>query len=158
MRRAQQCRYFGTQSAAELTSLAPHDSKARLRAVTTRRRFMAKPCTPHPHCAARAVLQASRPRNVGGRGGLPSSVLLGGVKGAILSREREWPPYCAPPAQSGRNEYAAPSGCQNLRTSAPKREHPCGCSLLHSPKSRTDHSPSGAGPCRSHINFPFASV
>ena len=36
---------------------APHDSKARLRVVTTRRRFMAKPCTPHLHCAARAALQ-----------------------------------------------------------------------------------------------------
>ena len=28
-------------------SLAPHDSKGRLRVVTTCRRFMAKPCTPH---------------------------------------------------------------------------------------------------------------
>ena len=47
MRRAQQAA-FGKQSAAEQTSLAPHDSKARLRVVTTCRRFMAKPCTPHP--------------------------------------------------------------------------------------------------------------
>ena len=39
------------QSAAEKTSLAPHDSKARLISVTTRRRFMAKPCTPHYHSA-----------------------------------------------------------------------------------------------------------
>ena len=48
---------FGTQSAARLPSLAPHGSKARLKVVTTRRRFMAKPCTPHLHCAARAVFQ-----------------------------------------------------------------------------------------------------
>ena len=47
MRRAQQTA-FGKQSAAEQTSLAPRDSKARLQSVTTRRRFMAKPCTPHP--------------------------------------------------------------------------------------------------------------
>ena len=50
---------FRTQSAAEQTSLAPHDSKARLISVTTCRRFMAKPCTPHLHCAACATLQAS---------------------------------------------------------------------------------------------------
>ena len=45
------------QSDAGPPSLAPHDSKARLRVVTTRRRFMAKPCTPHLHCAACAALQ-----------------------------------------------------------------------------------------------------
>ena len=39
---------FRTQSAAVLPSHAPHDSKARLQDVTNRRRFMAKPCTPHP--------------------------------------------------------------------------------------------------------------
>ena len=59
MRRAQQCRYFARSLPPMRTSLAPHDSKARLIVATTRRRFMAKPCTPHPHCAARAVLQAA---------------------------------------------------------------------------------------------------
>ena len=48
MRRAPAMPLFRTQSAAEQTSLAPHDSKARLRVVTICRRFMAKPCTPHP--------------------------------------------------------------------------------------------------------------
>ena len=57
MRRAQQCRYFARSLPPMRTSLAPHDSKARLRTATTRRSFMAKPCTPHPHCAARAVFQ-----------------------------------------------------------------------------------------------------
>ena len=38
---------FRKQSTAEVTSLAPHDSKARLILVMNRRRFMAKPCTPH---------------------------------------------------------------------------------------------------------------
>ena len=48
---------FRRQSAANLTSLAPHDSKARLQIGHELQGFMAKPCTPHLHCAARAVLQ-----------------------------------------------------------------------------------------------------
>ena len=67
------------QSAAVLPSLAPHDSKARLRVVTTRRRFMAKPCTPHLHCAARAVLQDQ---------GWQCNLSLGGSRG-IFSFEKE---------------------------------------------------------------------
>ena len=59
---------FRTQSAAVLPSLAPHDSKARLQDVTNRRRFMAEPCTPHPHCAARAVIQAPDCQCWGSRG------------------------------------------------------------------------------------------
>ena len=80
---------FRTQSAAEKTSLAPHDSKARLRVVTTRRRFMAKPCTPHLHCAARAALQAANPQ-WRGQGAAPLAFSWGS-KGAILSRERMAP-------------------------------------------------------------------
>ena len=78
MRRAQQCR-ARTQSAAVLSSLAPHDSKARLRVVTIRRRFMAKPCTPHLHCAARAALQDQ---------GWQCNLSLGGPRG-IFSFEKE---------------------------------------------------------------------
>ena len=48
---------FRRQSAANLTSLAPHDSKARLQIGHELQGFMAKPCTPHLQCAARAVLQ-----------------------------------------------------------------------------------------------------
>ena len=48
---------FRRQSAANLTLLAPHDSKARLQIGHELQGFMAKPCTPHLHCAARAVLQ-----------------------------------------------------------------------------------------------------
>ena len=48
---------FRRQSAANLTSHAPHDSKARLQNGDETHGFMAKPCTPHLHCAARAVLQ-----------------------------------------------------------------------------------------------------
>ena len=75
---------FRRQSAAEQTSLAPHDSKARLISVTTCRRFMAKPCTPHPHCAARAALQAANPQ-WRGRGGRAPCVLLGVQGGYSLT-------------------------------------------------------------------------
>ena len=78
MRRAQQCR-ARTQSAAVLSSLAPHDSKARLRVVTIRRRFVAKPRTPHLHCAARAALQDQ---------GWQCNLSLGGSRG-IFSFEKE---------------------------------------------------------------------
>ena len=73
---------FRTQSAAEVTSLAPHDSKARLQPVTNSRRFMAKPCTPHLHCAACAALQ-DRDRQC--------NLSLGGSRG-IFSFEKENPP------------------------------------------------------------------
>ena len=61
---------FGTQSAAKQTSLAPHDSKARLIPVTNRRRFMAKPCTPHP-TAQRVQRFELQTANVRGQGARP---------------------------------------------------------------------------------------
>nr|DAV55705.1 MAG TPA: hypothetical protein [Caudoviricetes sp.] len=67
---------FRTQSAAEQTSLAPHDSKARLQNVTTRRDSWRS----HVHrtyTAQRVQLFKLQTANVGGRGGLPSSFLLG---------------------------------------------------------------------------------
>ena len=66
----------------------PHDSKARLRPVTTRRRFMAKPCTPHP-IAQRVQLFELLACNV-------KTFLLGDLKGDILFCEREYPPLPAP--------------------------------------------------------------
>ena len=91
---------FRKQSAAQLPSLAPHDSKARLRLVSIRRRFMAKPCTPHLHCAARAALQASDRQCRGSRG--PPLAFSWGFKGAILSRER-MAPFAASPHGVGIN-------------------------------------------------------
>ena len=106
---------FGKQSAAEQTSLAPHDSKARLRVVTTCRRFMAKPCTPHPTTRkgyATSVRQQSCQRlcnaqrvqffellscNGGVKGQSPLRS-LGGPRGPF-SHVREWPPYPRPPAR-----------------------------------------------------------
>ena len=106
MRRAPAMPLFRKQSAAGQTSLAPHDSKARLISVTTCRRFMAKPCTPHPHCAARAALQAANPQWRGqGAGPLRS---LGGPRG-IFSHVREYPPYPQPHTVWGK--AAASSDC-----------------------------------------------
>ena len=85
-------------------------SKARLRAVTSRRRLMAKPCTPHLITRkgyATSVRQQSCQRlcnpqaaqlfepqtaNVRGRGGRPLVLSLGGCKGGYsLSRKRVSP-------------------------------------------------------------------
>ena len=76
MRRASAMPLFRRQSAAEQTSLAPHDSKARLRLVTTRRDSWRS----HVHrtnTAQRVQLFKLQTANVGGRGALPSSFLLG---------------------------------------------------------------------------------
>ena len=70
MRRASAMPLFGTQSAAKQTSLAPHDSKARLIPVTKRRRFMAKPCTPHL-IAQHVQLFDLQTANVRGQGARP---------------------------------------------------------------------------------------
>ena len=98
---------FRTQSAAEKTSLAPHDSKARLLSDHDSQGFMAKPCTPHPHCAARAVLQAANRAMCGVEGQGPSRS-LGGPRG-IFSHVREYPPYPQPHTVWGK--AAASSGC-----------------------------------------------
>jgi len=114
---------FGTQSAAKQTSLAPHDSKARLQDVTICRRFMAKPCTPHPHCAARAVIRATNWQCRGSRG-TPLVLSLGGVRG-IFSFEKENIPLCRIPTRCGGQKQrcrAAPS----LRPTGAKRNSPRG--------------------------------
>ena len=136
------------------TSLAPHDSKARLRTATTRRSFMAKPCTPHPItrtgyatsvrqqscqrlCNAQRVQSfKNKTRNVGGRGGLPSSFLLGFQRGHSLSRKR-MAPLTRP--LHGAGTEAALSGCKILARwrARKKRSTPAGAPFLHSPKSRT---------------------
>ena len=86
---------FRTQSAAEQTSLAPHDSKARLQDVTICRRFMAKPCTPHPHCAACAVIRATNWQCRGSRG--PPRPFSWGCKGDILFPRKRISPFAASP-------------------------------------------------------------
>ena len=95
---------FGRQSAAGQTSLAPHDSKARLISVTTCRRFMAKPCTPHL-IAQRVQLFKLQTANVRGRGGRPLAPFSwGGIRGAILfPRKENSPPLPFPCAAQGNH-------------------------------------------------------
>ena len=120
MRRAPAMPLFRRQSAAVLTSHAPHDSKARLQSVTTRRRFMAKPCTPHLHCAARAVIQAANCQCWGSRGA-PLVLSLGGVRGIFSFEKENIPLSRVPHTVWGIIECA-------LR--AQKKKHPFGCSLF----------------------------
>ena len=77
---------FRKQSAAGQTSHAPHDSKVRLQDVATRRRFMAKPCTPHPIPQAEQFFKPQT-GNVGGRGGTPLVFLWGIQRGYSLRKE-----------------------------------------------------------------------
>ena len=115
---------FGRQSAAVLPSLAPHDSKARLQDVTICRRFMAKPCTPHPHCAARAVIRATNCQCRGSRGS-PLVLSLGGVRGIFSFREREYPPFPRPP--HGVGPEAALPRCTPCALRAQKETALAGC-------------------------------
>ena len=85
---------FRTQSAAEKTSLAPHDSKARLLSDHDSQGFMAKPCTPHP-IAQRVQSFKLQAANVRGQGAAPLAFSWGS-KGDILSRERISPLSAAP--------------------------------------------------------------
>ena len=78
---------FRRQSAANLTSLAPHDSKARLQIGHKLQGFMAKPCTPHL-IAQRVQFFKIETANVWGRGGRPLVLSLGGLRG-ILSFSKE---------------------------------------------------------------------
>ena len=97
---------FRRQSAAEVTSLAPHDSKARLQAVSTRRDSWRS----HVHrTRLRSACSPSSYRlpmcGVKGRRPLRS---LGGPRG-IFSHVREYPPYPQPHTVWGK--AAASSGC-----------------------------------------------
>ena len=139
MRRAPAMPLFRKQSAAEQTSLAPHDNKARLLSGRDSQGFMAKPCTPHLHCAARAVIQAINCQ-CRGRGELPSP-FSGGFKGGILFGKRI-PPLVSrrarrSPSRAYAGKGAALSGYPSLRAArgkhlrpcGRKKEHPYGCSF-----------------------------
>ena len=104
---------FRTQSAAKQSSLAPHDSKARLIVVTIRRDSWRSHV--HRTNTAQRVQSFKRPTaNVGGRGGLPSS-FSGGFKGGILF-EKRIPPLFRVPTAAGA-PHTAPAALQNSRTS-----------------------------------------
>ena len=112
MRRAQQAA-FGKQSAAEQTSLAPHDSKARLIVVTTRRDSW-RSHVHRTHTAQRVQLFELQTANVGGRGGLPSP-FSGGFKGGILFGKRI-PPLV--PRRARRSPSRASAGKRMQRCRA----------------------------------------
>ncbi len=95
-------------------------SRARLQHEPTRRRLMAKPCTPHLHCAARAVIQAANCQCWGSRG-VPLVLSLGGVRGIFSFEKENIPLSRVPHTVWGIIECA-------LR--AQKKKHPFGCSLF----------------------------
>ena len=116
---------FGTQSAAKQTSLAPHDSKARLRVVANRRRFMAKPCTPHPIPQA-AQLFELQTANVRGQGGSPLAFLWGFQRGCSLWKEN------TPFDRQQRLRAAFP-----LRAVRGKNHLACKATILYTPWCKT---------------------
>ena len=87
-----------TQSAAQLPSTAPHDSKARLRAVTSSRDSWRS----HRPIAQRVQLFKHQTGNVGGRRGRPLP-FSGGFKGGILF-EKRIPPLV--PRRARRSPFA----------------------------------------------------
>ena len=138
-RRAQQCRPR-RQSAALLPSHAPHDSKARLRAVTSIVGIHGEAMYTAPDCAARAALRAADCQCKRGRGARPLVLSLGGLRG-ILSFEKESiplfmhpcaaqgiiPPLCerhyslfasGSPASESRYRYSGISSRKPARTSS----------------------------------------
>ena len=119
---------FGKLSAAEQTSLAPHDSKARLLSGRDSQGFMTKPCTPHP-IAQRVQPFKLQTANAGGRGALPSP-FSGGFKGGILF-EKRIPPLVSrrarrSPSRAYAGKGAALSGYPSLRAARGKHLRPCG--------------------------------
>jgi len=105
------------QSAAKQTSLAPHDSKARLRVVANRRRFMAKPCTPHPIPQA-AQLFELQTANVRGQGGSLLAFLWGFQRGCSLWKEN------TPFDRQQRLRAAFPLRAVRGKTAMPARQPP----------------------------------
>ena len=105
MRRASAMPHSGSSLPPNVTSLAPHDSKARLRHVTTRRDSWRS----HVHrTRLRSACSSSsyNPAMSGVEGNSPR-VLLGDLKGAILSRERMAPFIRAPARCRDRSSAAA---------------------------------------------------
>ena len=91
---------FGKQSAAKQTSLAPHDSKARLMDISKRRDSW-RSHVRRTYIAQRVQSFKLQTANVRGRGELPSRS-LGGLRGPF-SHAREWPPYPRPLHSAGKN-------------------------------------------------------
>ena len=116
MRRAPAMPLFRTQSAAKQTSLAPHDSKARLR-VVTKCRDSWRSHVHRTHTAQRVQSFKLKTANVRGQGGSPPCLSLGVPKG-VFSLEREYP-LC-----SRRPQAAFPSVLCAEKTIPPARQPP----------------------------------
>ena len=145
---------FCKQSAAKQTSLAPHDSKARLRVVTNagvHGEAMYTALTLRSACSS----SRSRLPMCGVKGQSPSRS-LGGQRGPF-SHAREWPPYCALPHAAGEPKTqplraappSAPAGCPKPRSRAyvasaePRSALKSGRNALHShPSSQRRRTPS----------------
>ena len=94
-------------------------SRARLQHEPTRRRLMAKPCTPHLHCAARAALQAQSLQCRGSRG-TPLAFLWGFKRGYSLRKENT--PFA--PCSAIGAATSPPRKGDKKRASSLEREHP----------------------------------
>ena len=113
---------FGTQSAAQLPSLAPHGSKARLRVVTNSRGSWRS----HVHrTRLRSACSSSSYRlpMLGVEGNSPR-LSLGDSKG-VFSSEREYPLWCrgahaALPSRASAGIRSSPFGLQHFRASGAK--------------------------------------
>ena len=107
---------FRTQSAAEVTSLAPHDSKARLRAVTNRRDSWRS----HVHrtyIAQRVQFFELQTANVRGQGARPLAFSWG-IKRGPFSHVREWPPLTHPcTVQGNKNQRCRAVNPQTIGSS-----------------------------------------
>ena len=93
---------FGTQSAAKQSSLAPHDSKARLQNGYESQGFMAKPCTPHP------IAQRVQPFKLQTRN---ANFLWEGVREGYLFLKKRYPSLIRIPCAAQGMDAALPR-CQ----------------------------------------------
>ena len=121
---------FRTQSAAVLPSLAPHGSKARLQAVTNRRDSWRS----HVHrtyTAQRVQPFKLQTVNVGGRGGSPLVLSLGGVRGDILFLRKRISPFAASP--HGVGPEAALPRCTPPAPYGRKKKQPSRAAFLPRP-------------------------
>ena len=139
MRRALAMPLFRTQSAAEVTSLAPHGSKARLRVVTTRRGSWRS----HVHrTRLRSACSSSSPKlpmcGVEGEG--PSSFLLGFQRGHSLSRKRI-SPFVASLHGVGNNDAALPRCDKIPAPCGREKRQPFGCRFFQSTVRMKDVDP-----------------
>ena len=107
---------FRKQSAAEKTSLAPHDSKARLLLVTSSRGSWRS----HVHCtyfAQRVQFFELQTANVRGQGARPLAFSWG-IKRGPFSHVREWPPLTHPcTVQGNKNQRCRAVNPQTIGSS-----------------------------------------